>query len=190
MDFVTTKIWTRLVPAIILVLVMSPGSQQLSRSHILASLILHLASENTLLQNMKPMSMPWHSGLCFGCHVNHRWSKGNHNKHFCPFQNHPGVKTNAENNIAALHKNHKSSGKRSKGGRGSSDKGGSKRSYMRDNPDFGRISKTKKSTFAANLVSNKGKLERFQKISLRKTPLLLHQPVLQMNLFCSQSTSS
>ena len=43
MDFVTTKIWTRLVTAIILVLGMSPGSQQLSRSHILASLTLHLA---------------------------------------------------------------------------------------------------------------------------------------------------
>ena len=44
MDFFTTKIWTRLVTEIILVLGMSPGSQQLSRSHILASLTLHLAN--------------------------------------------------------------------------------------------------------------------------------------------------
>ena len=47
MDFVTTKIWKRLVTAIILVLGMSPGSQQLSRSHILASLTLHLAGSST-----------------------------------------------------------------------------------------------------------------------------------------------
>ena len=88
------------------------------------------------------MSMPWNSGLCFGFHVNHRWSKGHGTKLVFPFQNYPGFKVNAEKNIATLRKDRKYSGKCSKGSHGSSDKGGSKRSYMGDNPDFGRMINT------------------------------------------------
>ena len=116
-------------------------------------------AKNTLHQNMEPMSMTWNYGLFFSCHVNQRWSEGHGTKLVCPSQNHPGVKANAENNIAILRKDRKSSVKLSKGGRGSSNKGGSKRSYIGDNPEFGRMSKTQKSAFAANLVSNKGELE-------------------------------
>ena len=114
--------------------------------------------KNTLSQNMEPMSMPWHSSLCFGCHGNHRLSEVHGTKIVCPFQNHPGVKSKVEKNISTLCKYHKSSGKRSKFGRGSSDKGGSNCSYIGDNPDFGCMIKTQKSASAVNLVPNKGKL--------------------------------
>ena len=47
--------------------------------------------KNDLRQNMEPMSMPWHSSICFGYYGNHRWSKGHSTELVCPFQNHPGV---------------------------------------------------------------------------------------------------
>ena len=114
--------------------------------------------------NMEPMIMPCHSGLCFGCCDNHRCRKGHGTEFVWLLQNYPGFKSDAEKNIATLCKDRKSSVKLSKGGRGSSNKGGSKRSYIGDNPEFGRMSKTQKSAFAANLVSNKGELEWLQNI--------------------------
>ena len=39
---------------------------------------------------------------------------------------------------------------------------------MGDNPDFGRTRKTQKSAFAANIVTNKGELERLQKLFIEE----------------------
>ena len=108
--------------------------------------------------------MTWHSGLCFGFHGNHRRSKDHGTKLVYTFENQPGFKANAEKNISTLHKDRKTSGKGSKCGHGSSYKCGSKRSYMGDNPDFGRRSNTQKSDFATNIVANKGELERLKNI--------------------------
>ena len=50
------------------------------------------------------------------------WSEGHGTKLVPPFQNYPGVKANAQKNIATLRKDRKYSRKGSKGGHGSSDK--------------------------------------------------------------------
>ena len=74
-----------------------------------------------------------------------------------------------EKNISTLRNYRKSYGKRSKGGCGSSDKYVSKCSYMGYILDFGRIKKTQKSAFAANLVANTRELERLQNLANKET---------------------
>ena len=85
-------------------------------------------ANKTLHYNMEPMRMPWHSGICFSFHGNHKWSKDHGTELVSPLPNYLGVKVIAEKNIFNLRKEQKYSGKCSKSGRISSNKGGSKRS--------------------------------------------------------------